>query len=360
MFCVLSLKRRARHQLRLARRRSRQELGRQMLLCCYILNSENQITIMRTRILRLLHEWRIENARQLLSGSDAWSVLDRLSIPGFGIHPIRLFFPHVPARESLWGFGRPPHRAIEARLASGWERYRPLLQEIDAVGDRLSTWPRTPDPNAPSAPHLKNQFYPLVDAVVLYGLLQHFRPQKYLEIGSGISTQIARRAREDSSLPMQIVSVDPEPRQEIDAICDSVIRQRFEDTDPQVWKTLQPGDVLFFDGSHYCLPGNDVIYFFLKVLWELPPGVIVHVHDIYWPEDYAPEMLKFLWSEQYLLGAWLLGGTEGFEILFPCAYLSQHSELAEIVARLKASLADPDITSSLWHERGTSFWLKKT
>ena len=51
------------------------------------------------------------------------------------------------------------------------------------------------------------------------------RPRRFIEIGSGNSTKFARRAIRDHWLNTSIVSIDPFPRSEIDAICDEVVRR---------------------------------------------------------------------------------------------------------------------------------------
>src|SRR5258706_16043378 len=50
--------------------------------------------------------------------------------------------------------------------------------------------------------------------------------------------------------------------------------------------TCTPAPSLFIDSSHTVRIGGDVNYLFLEVLPRLKPGVIVHVHDIFFPFDY--------------------------------------------------------------------------
>jgi hypothetical protein len=44
---------------------------------------------------------------------------------------------------------------------------------------------------------------------------------------------------------------------------------------------LDPGDVLFIDSFHGVKIGGDVNYLFLEVVLRLKPGVIVHIHDVF-------------------------------------------------------------------------------
>jgi hypothetical protein len=77
--------------------------------------------------------------------------------------------------------------------------------------------------------------------------------------------------------------LDPEPRAQIDALCDTSIRRRLEDCDLSMFDQLEAGDILFFDGSHRVFTNSDVTVFFLELMPRLKPGVIVHIHDIFLP-----------------------------------------------------------------------------
>ena len=45
---------------------------------------------------------------------------------------------------------------------------------------------------------------------------------------------------------------------------------------------------LFIDSSHAVRTGGDVVFEFLELLPRIPPGVWIHVHDIFFPFDYPP------------------------------------------------------------------------
>ena len=65
----------------------------------------------------------------------------------------------------------------------------------------------------------------------------------------------------------------------------------------------------FYDGSHVARAGSDVNWFLFEVLPRLKPGVMVHVHDIYWPDDYHDQWVYgdgLSWNEQYVLQAFLM------------------------------------------------------
>ena len=65
----------------------------------------------------------------------------------------------------------------------------------------------------------------------------------------------------------------------------------------------------FYDGSHVARTGSDVNWFFFEVLPRLKAGVMVHVHDIYWPDDYHDQWIYgdgLSWNEQYVVQAFLM------------------------------------------------------
>lgn len=201
-------------------------------------------------------------------------------------------------------------------------------------------------------------WFPPMDAAVLMGMIGTRRPARYLEIGSGNSTLYARHAVRAASLGTRIVSIDPSPRADVDAICDQVIRVPFERCDLSVFDEIAPGDIVMYDGSHRVVQNSDATAFFLEVLPRLPPGVLVHVHDIFWPVDYPPDWGRRLYSEQYLVGAMLLAATPTFRVVMPNRFVSLDPDLAPLKAALfHADLhRDPRFPARL--ANGASFWME--
>jgi hypothetical protein len=60
-----------------------------------------------------------------------------------------------------------------------------------------------------------------------------------------------------------------------------------------------------------------VTVFFLEVLPQLRPGALVHLHDVFLPDDYPPAWINRLYSEQYLLGVMLLCEARRFALFYP-------------------------------------------
>ncbi len=229
-----------------------------------------------------------------------------------------------------YGYGKPPHPQIAHILESGRTEFAWRLKGFCKLKQFLSEIPDEPPTNPIEPCWGPQRFFSSLDAVALYGMLVEFQPKRLIEVGSGYSTKFARRAIREHSLATHITSIDPEPRAEIDEICDRVIRKPLEEIDLTLFDELQSGDFLFIDSSHRTFTNSDVTIIFMELLPRLGRGVVVHIHDIFWPNDYLPDWNDRYYSEQYLLAAYLLGaGTSGVKILMANAFIVHDRDLAE-------------------------------
>ena len=235
-----------------------------------------------------------------------------------------------------------------------------LLKELAAeVGEEWAALPRTAVDD--STFFIDNQAFESVDAEMLYGLIRHFKPKRYCEIGSGWSTicaLTAARRNVDEGHPCELEAIEPYPYEFLQrlAAADPLLHlsaTKVQDVPMERFTSLASGDVLFIDSSHVLRAGSDVQREYLEILPRLPPGVLVHVHDIFLPADY-PEPWFFeehrFWNEQYLLQAFLIGNGM-FEVLWAGNYMHQrHPETLE-----------QNIPS---YDRATrqpgSFWMRRT
>jgi hypothetical protein len=255
--------------------------------------------------------------------------------------------------EPRYGHGKPPHALLQEIINQQRGAYRDTLQSFLQFERQLVAFPRTAETTS-AAPFWDNGWFQGIDIVALYSLVALRKPPLYVEIGSGQSTRVVRRAITDQRLSTRIVSLDPEPRSEIDALCDERVRSPLEDCDLELFKRLAAGDVLFFDGSHRCFQNSDVTVFFLEVLPLLPPGVLVHIHDVWLPFDYAPAFTDRYYSEQYLLAVYLLARrAESPRIVLPNAFVCEDSELLQILGPLWGR---PELAGVVQH--GVSFWFE--
>jgi hypothetical protein len=146
----------------------------------------------------------------------------------------------------------------------------------------------------------RNPHMPMLDGLTLMWAADRAK-SLLIEVGSGNSTMFAKSALLHSGKDTKIVSIDPQPRAEIDAICDEVIRAPLEDLDVSLFDRLEAGDSLFIDNSHRSFMNSDVTVAMLDVLPRLKPGVLVGIHDIFLPFDYFETWAERGYNEQYLL-----------------------------------------------------------
>jgi hypothetical protein len=262
---------------------------------------------------------------------------------------------YPPDLKSRHGYTRPEIGFLARLLADGQARFRSFL--VETVSQYRGSFMDIPfmKPLDPAAPFWRNGWFPPLDAMALYTLISDRKPGIYLEIGSGNSTKFAKKAMVDQALTTRIVSIDPQPRADIDGLVDTVIRMPLEEMEQHdIFYTLKEDDIVFFDGSHRCLQNSDVTVFFSEILPILSPKTLVGIHDVFLPRDYPPEWTDRLYSEQYLLTAYLLGAGSRSNIVFPCAYSSRMFQ-REIAELLPSDIVELEIAAKKFIA-GTAFW----
>jgi predicted O-methyltransferase YrrM len=187
-----------------------------------------------------------------------------------------------------------------------------------------------------------NSMFGPADGAVYQAMLRHFRPARIIEVGSGYSTAVALDVADaDSELSgLQITCIEPYPDRLLALLTPAddgrltLIRQPVQEVEISAFKQLEAGDFLFIDSTHVVKAGSDVAWLFLQVLPRLNPGVIVHVHDLFWPFEYPREWLveRRDWTEAYLVHAFLSGNADWETLLFSSWLLQCHPDL--VPARL--------------------------
>jgi hypothetical protein len=232
-------------------------------------------------------------------------------------------------------------RSAEHALAPVERRLAAALPGIETLLARLA--PAMDQARRSLGPLAANRFFAGGDAEAAYAMIKDLRPQRVIEIGSGNSTHIMRRAASDAGLALHITCIDPVPRREIESVADVIDRRSVLETEPsELAAALEAGDMLFIDGSHYAFNGTDAPFLLLEVLPLLKPGVVVHVHDIMLPYEYDALFSERNYNEQYLLAGLLLGGSD-WEPLLPVYWLSRAGRMthgASFWLRRRASEAD--------------------
>jgi len=208
-----------------------------------------------------------------------------------------------------------------------------MLRRISAFRTEYSTLPLT------------NSFG-RVDVEVLFSMVRMFNPSKVIEIGSGHSTTIIRKAKRPDC---ELVCIEPYARIPGDGF--GLIRQPVQSVPLDLFADLGENDVLFIDSSHVLKEASDVLYEFGEILPRLRKGVLVHVHDVllpyHYPKVWVADDLRF-WNEQYLLQAFLAFNS-AFDILWAGSWMATYHP-----DELRAA-----ISSFTPETRPGSFWMRK-
>jgi hypothetical protein len=181
---------------------------------------------------------------------------------------------------------------------------------------------------------LLNGAFEWMDARLLHYFLQKHKPKKIIEVGSGNSTLLTYNTKQMFNLDLDIICIEPYPSDYLKKLNNTgkitLIEKCLEDVDVNIFTTLTSNDILFIDSSHVAKLDSDVMFYFTKIFPLLNKGVLIHIHDIFFPYDYPLEWLKEgrFWNEQYLLYVFLQYNTK-FKIKFCNSYsgYKYHNEL---------------------------------
>jgi hypothetical protein len=172
---------------------------------------------------------------------------------------------------------------------------------------------------------LMNYAFEWMDARLLHYFLQKNKPKRIIEIGSGNTTLLTYNTKMMFNLDVEIICIEPYPAQYLREMHEkkmiTLIENKLENIDLEIFKTLNENDILFIDSSHVLKLDSDVMYYFNKIFPLLNKGVLIHIHDIFFPYDYPLSWLKGgrFWNEQYFLYVFLQFNSK-FKIKFCNSY----------------------------------------
>lgn len=270
---------------------------------------------------------------------------------GYHVQPNDFYSPlndceFLEANRAVWHERLPPAEVdwnSDGQIAS--------IREVGAFCEELRDVPD--EEPEPGAFFWNNQFFNRADAVASYGFARSRQPKRWFEIGCGYSSLVLQMALERNEQPCDVTLIEPYPNRTIfdrlpkgwrhgETILQHVPLEEFE--------ALEAGDVLFYDGSHCSKVGSDVNYFFFKLLPRLKPGVLIHIHDIFFPDPY-PEAWIFergqTWNEQFVLQAFLMHN-DAYEVTLGNHWV--HAFHRDELERSYTVLDD---------QYGCSFWMTK-
>lgn len=255
------------------------------------------------------------------------------------------FIPYRYADTLPQAGARGIYAALLPRFEAARPRFETLLAQIDAFAADLAAIGAEPPP----APRWNQDWFPRLDAAAAYATVRAERPARIVEVGSGHSTRFLARAVWDGGLATRITAIDPAPRAAIGGLDVTFLRQTVHQAGLAPFERLAAGDILFIDSSHILMPGSDVDLLFGHVLPRLAPGVRVHIHDIFLPDDYPTTWDWRGYNEQQGVIGLLQGGA--YQLDF-----ASHWVATRMAAALPPALAALPLPAGAFE---TSFWLSK-
>jgi predicted O-methyltransferase YrrM len=155
--------------------------------------------------------------------------------------------------------------------------------------------------------------YGPIESEVLHCFIRSKRPGRVVEIGSGVSTACLVHASKlnaaEGARSTEITCIEPYPGRGLASLGGEVtqIRELCQAVPAEVFERLRAGDLLFIDSTHSVKVGSEVMRIYLEIIPRLPPGVFLHIHDVYLPYLYPRNALRspFGWQETALLLALL-------------------------------------------------------
>lgn len=264
-----------------------------------------------------------------------------------------LFLEYKVSFQPRYGHGKAPHAELYAIINAERKTYEDILNQALSFRSHFFEIKDAKQETDETKISWNNHFLPGLDIIAIYTMLARYNPKKYIEVGSGNSTKVVYKAKQEQQLQTRIISIDPQPRASIDHLADQIIREPFENISYDEILSLEENDILFIDNSHRILPNSDAMVFYMEILPKLKKGVIVHIHDIYLPYDYPQFMCDRFYSEQYGLAMFMLANPSKYKPLFANYFIYEDEPLKTL---LNPIWEHPSLKGVEHH--GGSFWLQ--
>ncbi|MBL8350000.1 MAG: class I SAM-dependent methyltransferase [Burkholderiaceae bacterium] len=267
------------------------------------------------------------------------------------------FYSPIPAIDELERdrariFGPPPRQLPGIDLDDADQ-----LALVQAFGERYyADMPFQDQPVDGLRYGFGNGAYSYTDAIFLHCMIRHAQPRRIIEVGSGHSSCVTMDTNERFfGGGIECTFIEPYPKllhsllKPTDAERIRIIGTRVQDVATETFDVLESNDILFIDSTHVSKTGSDVNYLFFEVIPRLKPGVLIHVHDIFYPFEYPEKwaLAGRAWNENYLLRAFLQFNSD-FKVVLFANYLVTFHRAALVKALPKCA---GNFGGNIWFRR---------
>ena len=204
---------------------------------------------------------------------------------------------------------------------------------------------------------VKDAWYRYSDVIFLILIMKYFKPKRVIEVGSGHSSAVMLDTNDisfDSNI--NFTFIEPFPEERLDKMLNdndrknvTVIKNKIQNVELDIFKSLQANDILFIDTTHVSKVGSDVNHIIFKILPILKPGVLIHFHDIFYPFEMPKKWIfekKWFWNEIYILRAFLMNNKDYKIMLFNSMLHKKYRQW--FVEEMPYCLIGSEETGSIW------------
>ncbi len=202
--------------------------------------------------------------------------------------------------------------------------------------------------------YFDNPWFGYSDSISLYSMLRYSKPKRIIEIGSGYSSAVILDTNEyflKNNIQITLIEPNPERLKSLlkkeDITGSTIISNRLQNVDLNIFKSLEKNDILFIDSSHIYTNGSDVELIFTKILPMLNKNVYIHFHDIIYPFIYPTDWANRGYNEAMYVKE-LLNKNNSFKIIFFNSYICEFYK-KEFELEMPLYLKNPG--GSIWIEK---------
>lgn len=233
------------------------------------------------------------------------------------------------------------------------EKQLELLQNIVPF---INEFPYKPNKTTGYRYYYDNNMFQQTDGLMLYSLLRYLKPKNVIEIGSGFSSAIFLDVNNTYfKNQVKLTFIEPYPERlfsllkKEDHETANIIIDSLQNVALDTYDVLSEGDILFIDSSHIIKTGSDISFWLFNILPRLKKGVVVHIHDIFYPFEYPKKWIEEqkCYNEVYVMRAFLMNNSD-YEILLFNSWVS--CKQSEWITTNAAFCLDSE---------GGSIWLRK-
>ncbi len=170
-----------------------------------------------------------------------------------------------------------------------------------------------------------NPSYSWGDGLVLHAMIRRYQPKRFIEIGSGWSSACTLDTIDQFlSGTCDLTFIDPYLNL-FRAVAGEIpphtktLEAQVQSVPLEIFSELRANDILFINSSHVVKTGSDVCFELFQILPRLASGVLVHIHDMFWPFEYPSSWVideNRSWNELYAVRAFLMHNDDWDIVMF--------------------------------------------